>query len=118
MSLHLCMIGVGLDHTLNSISLRFVLAKNFWPSSFVQIHLRFGFRAPRLRRISLEITGNPRSYRVANVEKELGIFLHYTKQKGIGRQLERLEEGFKRLRRLRALPVSIQKKASLVQTNI
>ncbi len=68
--------------------------------------------------IASVITGNPRSYRVADAEKELGIFLHYTKQNGIGRQLERLEEGFKRLRRLRTLPVSIQKKASLVQTNI
>ena len=69
-------------------------------------------------RISLEITGNPRSYRVATAEKELGIYLHYTKQNGIGCQLERLEEGFKRLRKLRTLPVSIQKKASLVQSNV
>lgn len=69
-------------------------------------------------KISLEITGNPRSYRVATAEKELGIYLHYTKQNGLGCQLDRLEEGFKRLRKLRTLPVSIQKKASLIQTNV
>ena len=69
-------------------------------------------------KISLEITGNPRSYRVATAEKELGIYLHYTKQNGLGCQLDRLEEGVKRLRKLRTLPVSIQKKASLIQTNV
>ena len=68
--------------------------------------------------ISLQITGSPNAFRVATAEKELGIYLHYTRQNGIGCQLDRINAGLDRIKRLKHLSVSLQQKASLVQTNI
>ena len=68
--------------------------------------------------ISLQITGTPNAFRVATAEKELGIYLHYTRQNSIGCQLNRINAGLERIKRLKYLSVSIQQKASLLQTNI
>lgn len=68
--------------------------------------------------ISLEITGTPNAFRVASAEKELGIYLHYTRQNTIGCQLDRINSALERIKRLKHLPISIQQKAGLLQTNV
>ena len=68
--------------------------------------------------ISLEIAGTPNAFRVASAEKELGIYLHYTRQKTIGCQLDRINSALERIKKLKHLPISIQQKAGLLQTNV
>ena len=51
-------------------------------------------------------------------KKELGVLLHYSQQNTIGHQQDRIENGIQRLLRLKRLPISIQNKAGIVQTNV
>ena len=68
--------------------------------------------------ISIQVVGHPKAYRISMAEKELGVLLHYSQQNSIGHQHTRIDNGIQRLLRLKRLPISIQNKAGIVQTNV
>lgn len=69
-------------------------------------------------KVNLQVMGNPRHYKIALAERELGVFLHYSRSIQTGCQIDRISDGLNRLTRLGHLPLSITAKAKLIQSNI
>eukprot|EP00438_Fugacium_kawagutii_P018743 Skav223994 [mRNA] locus=scaffold1943:122578:125868:- [translate_table: standard] len=68
--------------------------------------------------INQAVTGDPRYYRIATSERELGVVVHYSKLTNHGSMRNRLLEGGERLKRLSRLPATLKQKALLIQTNV
>lgn len=67
---------------------------------------------------SAAAVGDPRRIRISLAERELGVFVRYSRVNQLGCLRERMTNALKRLRRLKSLPATVEQRALLVQTNV
>ena len=68
--------------------------------------------------VSTHVVGSPDAFRLCFAERELGAYLHFSRQMHLGTARDRIDSGLVRLKKLANLPIKSQKKALLIQTNV
>jgi ribonuclease HI len=69
-------------------------------------------------KINEAVVGSPRHFAVSIAERELGVFMHFSKVTHLGCQRDRIDAALAKLQRLSRLNVGIKDKAKLIQSSI